>query len=93
MESKNMENGRQQFCTGGGGFWSFDTRVSLTQYNDNLDKDEIPLKYRRMVKPVRVTCSVCKRRLMSSMQNDDGTLRHNIPYHKPKGWWKKIIRA
>ena len=39
----------------------------------------------------RVTCPVCKRRLMGCyvIDHDGEVMKLNIPPHKPKRWWKK----
>lgn len=44
------------------------------------------------IKRVRVTCSKCGRRLLSSIEicHDGCCVLHRIPVpHKVKGWWKK----
>jgi hypothetical protein len=42
------------------------------------------------VRRLRLTCPICARRIMSSVQiNHDGDfIIHTLPPHKPKGWWK-----
>lgn len=43
------------------------------------------------VKRKRLTCPDCGRRLLSSVSicHDGCCLHHDIPQHKPKGWWKR----
>lgn len=43
------------------------------------------------VKRKRLKCPNCKRRVLSSIRADhDGyDVFHDLPPHKPKGWWKK----
>jgi len=41
-------------------------------------------------KRIRLTCPICKRRLMSSVSltHEADDVMHTIPPHKPKKWWK-----
>ncbi len=43
------------------------------------------------VKRVRLTCPVCKRRVLASVRTcEDGCcLMFTLPPHKPRYWWKK----
>lgn len=43
------------------------------------------------IKRKRLKCPRCKRRVLSSIRADhDGyDVFHDLPPHKPKGWWKK----
>lgn len=43
------------------------------------------------VKRIRLTCPVCKRRVIASVKtcHDGCCLYYSIPSHKPKHWWKK----
>jgi len=43
------------------------------------------------VKRLRLKCPKCKRRVMSSVRvcHDGCCVIHDLPAHKPKGWWKK----
>jgi hypothetical protein len=47
-----------------------------------------------LIKRIKMTCPICKRRVWSSIQmSDDADLYiHTIPPHKPKMWWKKSKR-
>lgn len=43
------------------------------------------------IKRIRIKCPDCGRRVMSSIStcHDGCCIYHNLPPHKPKGWWKK----
>jgi hypothetical protein len=43
------------------------------------------------VKRIRIKCSKCGRRIMSSVDLgiDADNVKHILPPHKPKMWWKK----
>jgi hypothetical protein len=42
------------------------------------------------IKRIRIKCTKCKRRVMSSVSacHDGCCVRHKLPPHKPKGWWR-----
>jgi len=46
---------------------------------------------KKNLKRIRMTCPKCKRRLLSSVKmcHDGCCIKHSIPPHKPKYWWKK----
>jgi len=46
---------------------------------------------RRKIKRIRMTCPVCKRRVLSSISlgHDEDYIRHELPPHKPKHWLKR----
>lgn len=45
----------------------------------------------RRIKRIRLTCPVCKRRVLSSIRlgHDEDYILHTLPPHKPKHWWKR----
>ena len=62
-----------------------DDSDSDIELGDVWDGDHRP----KNVKRLRLRCPRCGRRVKSSVWcDDDGDVYHNIPPHKPKGWWK-----
>ena len=69
-------------------------RVVEENYTDKLPQTSWGEDRPPNVKRKRLTCPICKRRLMSSISWDYNgeVLIHTLPPHKPKMWWKKHKR-
>jgi hypothetical protein len=79
-------NKQERMCSGGGTTVEWEDAGPHETDHWTAFSGERP----KGVKRKRLKCSVCKRRLMSSVRYcDDGChILHILPPHKPKGWWK-----
>ena len=83
-----------ELCTGKA--YIMTDSVDLTSYANKVTwltaRDDCHAEASKAIgKRQRLTCPICKRRIIASVQVcDDGCcFFQEIPPHKPKSWWKK----